>query len=178
MKTLKKIVLAVLLIPIVLVLVSFFLPSSYRVERSATIRAKPEAIFAQINTVKRWTEWTAWTTNKYPDMTMAFSGPEAGVGANYSWAGKSTGQGSLTLTQSEPGKGIGYNLNFENGKYLSKGGITLAASGDSVTVTWFNGGDLGWNPISRIFGLLMDKMMGPDFEEGLRSLQRAVETKP
>ena len=46
-----------------------------------------------------------------------------------------------------------------------------------MKVTWFNQGDLGWNPVSRYFGLLMDKMMGPDFEEGLENLRRKAESK-
>ena len=69
MKTLKKIILAVLLIPILLVVVSLFLPAQYRVERTATINARPDAVFAQINTLKQWPEWTAWTVAKwYPSL--------------------------------------------------------------------------------------------------------------
>ena len=36
-------------------------------------------------------------------------------------------------------------------------------------------GDLGSNPINRYFGLIMDRMMGPDFEEGLNTLKGKVE---
>jgi len=177
MKALKKILLIVLLIPIALVVVSLFLPSTYRVERRVTISAKPGAVFAPINMLKQWPEWTAWTVAKYPDMKVSFAGPEAGVGASYSWEGQSTGQGTLKITRSEADKGISYDLNFENGKYLSKGAITLEPSGESVEVTWSNEGDLGWNPVSRFFGLFMDQMMGPDFEEGLRNLRQRVEGK-
>lgn len=177
MKSLKKVILAVLLIPVLLVIVSLFLPSKYRVERSVTMQAKPDAVFTHLNTLKKWPEWTAWTVEKYPDMKISFAGPEAGVGAIYSWEGKSTGQGTLKITRSEPNKGIGYDLNFENGKYVSTGDIALEPAGDSVKVTWSNEGNLGWNPISRFFGLFMDKMMGPDFEEGLRNLQKKVEMK-
>lgn len=177
MKALKKVVLIVLLIPIALVIVSLFLPSTYRVERRVTMSARPAAVFPHINTLKQWPEWTAWTVAKYPDMKMSFTGPEVGVGASYSWEGQSTGRGTLKITRSEPERGIGYDLDFENGKYVSKGAITLEPSGESVSVTWSNEGDLGWNPVSRFFGLFMDKMMGPDFEEGLRNLQKKVEVK-
>jgi uncharacterized protein YndB with AHSA1/START domain len=176
-KTLKKIILAVLLIPILLVVVSLFLPARYRVERTATIKAKPDAVFAQINTLKQWPEWTAWTVAKYPDMKISFAGPEAGVGATYTWDGQSTGHGTLKITCSEPVKEIAYDLDFDHGKHISKGTITLEPSGESLKVTWVNEGDLGWNPVSRVFGLLMDRMMGPDFEEGLRNLEKRVEAK-
>ena len=177
MKALKKIILVVLLIPIALVIVSLFLPSKYRVERRVTMNAKPGAVFPRINTLKQWPEWTAWTVAKYPDMKVSFSGPEAGVGAGYNWAGQSSGRGALKITRSDPDKGIGYDLDFEGGKYVSKGDITLEPSGEAVSVIWSNEGDLGWNPVSRFFGLFMDKMMGPDFEEGLRNLQKKVEAK-
>jgi len=174
---LKKIVLVALLIPIVLLLVSLFLPSRYRVERTMMIGTTPGAVFTQINTLKTWPEWTAWTVAKYPDMQTSCTGPEAGVGATYTWQGKSTGHSTLKITRSEPDKGIGYDLDFENGKYLSSGAILLEPSGDAVKVTWSNEGDLGWNPVSRYFGLLMDRLMGPDFEECLRNLKRRFEFK-
>jgi hypothetical protein len=177
MKPFKKIILAVLLIPIVLVVGSLFLPAQYRVERAIVINANPAAVFAQVNTLKHWPEWTAWKVAKYPDMQVSFSGPEAGVGATYTWDGKSTGHGTLKITQSEPDRAIAYDLAFDHGKYVSTGGINIAPSGDAVTVTWFNEGDLGWNPVSRVFGLFMDKMMGPDFEEGLRNIQKTAEAK-
>ena len=66
MKVLKKVVLLVLLIPIALVVVSLFLPSTYRVERRVTMNAKPGAVFPHINSLKQWPEWTAWTAAKYP----------------------------------------------------------------------------------------------------------------
>jgi hypothetical protein len=177
MNALKKAILAVLLIPIALVIVSFLLPSTYRVERRVTMNAKPAVVFTHLNNLKQWPEWTAWTVAKYPDMKVSFAGPEAGVGASYSWEGKSSGRGTLKITRSEPDKSIGYNLDFENGKYVSNGAIMLEPTGESVTVIWSNEGNLGWNPVSRFFGLFMDKMMGPDFEDGLRDLQKMVEAR-
>jgi hypothetical protein len=60
---------------------------------------------------------------------------------------------------------------------VSQGGIEFEKSGDGLRIVWFNEGDLGWNPVSRYFGLLMDRMMGPDFEEGLTKLQKRAEGK-
>ena len=47
--------------------VGLFLPSHYRVERSVTIRAKPGAIYAQINNFKNWLQWTAIPRQMGPD---------------------------------------------------------------------------------------------------------------
>jgi Polyketide cyclase / dehydrase and lipid transport len=177
MTLLKKLLLAVMVIPIAIIILSLFLPSKYRVERTVVMRAKADAVYAHVSTLKHWPDWTAWTTNKYPDMKNSFSGPESGVGATYHWEGQSSGSGVLKLIRVEPGKRLDYELNFENGKHVSTGAIVIEPEGETLKVTWFNEGSLGWNPVSRIFGLLMDGMMGPDFEEGLRKLQQRFESK-
>lgn len=176
MTTFKKVLLIVLLIPIILVIVSVFLPSHYRVVRSIQISARPEAIFTNINTLKTWPEWTAWTVERFPDMKTSFAGPDSGAGATYTWEGKTSGRGELKLTRSNPDR-IEFDLDFEQGKYVSKGSIAIEPSGGSVKVIWTNEGDLGWNPVSRYFGLFMDKLMGPDFEKGLQNLKERVEPK-
>ena len=175
MKALKKIAIVILVIPIVLLLVSFLLPSRYEVTRTVSMKASADGVFAEINTLKSWTNWTAWTKAKYPDMEVTFAGPESGVGATYSWEGKSTGQGTLTITKSEPGKRVDYDLSFQQGKFKSTGAITIAPAGEMLNVTWSNTGELGSNPINRYFGLMMDKMIGPDFQDGLRNLREMVE---
>ena len=175
MKILKRVLLVVVVLVVLFLLIGLFLPSRYRVERSVVVRARPAAIYGQISHFKNWLQWTAWNQTKYPDMQVKFDGPESGVGAGYSWEGKSTGQGSIKFTRAEQGKGISYDLDFEQRKYKSFGSITLEPSGESVKVTWSNEGELGANPINRYFGLMMDRMMGPDFEEGLNNLKRKVE---
>src|SRR5262245_37252349 len=71
MKTFKKVVLVILLIPVVILIASLFLPSKYHVERSLEMRAKPDAIFAQVSGLRNRTNWTAWTVAKYPDMQVS-----------------------------------------------------------------------------------------------------------
>jgi hypothetical protein len=178
MKVLKILTLILLLLPVGLLLVSFFLPSKYRVVRSISMKAPAEIVFAHINSLNTWPTWTAWTVARYPDMQLSFSGPDSGVGATYTWSGKSSGQGTLTIIRSEPAKEIGYELVFENGKFKSHGAITLEPANDHLNVTWTNEGDLGSNPIARYFGLMMDRRMGSDFMQGLVNLKQKFEAAP
>ena len=172
---LRRLLFVILLLPVLLVLVSLFLPSRYRVERSLAMKARPETIFALINTPRSWPEWTVWTVARFRDMKVSFSGPDAGVGAAYAWEGKSSGNGLLKITSSDSTNGIAYDLEFER-RYFAKGSISLQPSADSVRVTWVNTGELGWNPVSRFFGVFfVDKRMGPDLEVGLWNLKRKVE---
>jgi hypothetical protein len=175
MRFLKRAILALVVLIALLVVIGFLLPSKYRVERSVTMRASPDKIFALVNTLKTWPDWTAWNTQRYPDMKTTFTGPDAGVGAQYDWTGKEVGTGFLKITASDPNKGIEYDLNFEDSP--TNGSITMAPTADGVKVTWANWGDLGMNPVGRYFGLLMDRFMGPDFETGLNNLKKKVESQ-
>jgi hypothetical protein len=160
---------------VTLLAVSLILPRQYRVERRVVIDAKAKDIFPLLNSLKKWPTWTAWTKERDPSLTVNFEGAEEGVGAVYLWAGDKTGAGRMTVARSDPARGVWYDLDYEHGKYLSKGAITFEAAGEGTEVIWYNGGELGRNPVRRYFGLFMDRMLGPDFEAGLSNLKRIVE---
>jgi hypothetical protein len=172
---LKKIVLVVLLVPVALVVVSLFLPSRYRVERSVVVRAQPAAIYPWLAQFPRWPQWAPWTTNRDPSLVYSYSGATEGKGAIQSWTSTKDGPGTMTLTAADPQSGVEFELNFNQGQWISRGAIRMQAESEGTRVTWHNQGDLGWNPVARYFGLLFDGMMGKDFETGLSNLQTRVE---
>jgi hypothetical protein len=176
MKLWKKLLLGLLALVVLLVVVGFFLPSRTRVERSVNIRATPEALFPRVATLTRWPEWTAWTTNRFPDMRTSFSGAASGVGAMMKAEGKSSGDGTVTITRAEPAKGIWYDLDFEHGTQLFHGSITFDTATDGMKVTWVIETDMGANPFKRWAGLVLDKLMGGDMAAGLANLKQRVES--
>ena len=176
MKLLKKILLLVGVLLVVLVVVSQFLPSTFHVERSVVIAAKSEAIHSWVGNLKKWPEWTAWTVAKDPSVVYSYEGPEEGVGAISKWEGKKMGQGQMKVVESDAAKGLKCELSFDHGKYLSIGTIAYAAMEGGTKVTWSMHGNVSRNPLDRFFSLLMDKMGGPDFEEGLANLKKKAET--
>lgn len=177
MRLIKGIFFFFLAAVIVLMVVGFALPSNYQVSRSIIINQSPDAVFKKIAVLQEWPRWTAWNSQRFPKMEVSFSGPEMGVGASYFWTGEDSGSGSLVITASDPATGIEYDLDIENGKYVSQGSIKMQQEGDSVRVVWTNAGELGNNPLNRYFGLLMDSFMGPDFAKGLSNLKVLVETE-
>jgi hypothetical protein len=182
-KTFVKIGAVLALIAMVIFVIPFGLPAQYSVVRTVTIDAPPAAIHPSVNTLKEWPQWSAWTTEKYPDMKITYSGPESGVGAVNEFEGKSIGgSGKFEITKSHPDEGIEYKLEFHQGATTlsSTGGIKYEPDeGKGTKVTWSNEGELGWNPISRWCGALglMDRAMGPDFESGLANLKKKVEAE-
>jgi carbon monoxide dehydrogenase subunit G len=177
MKTLKNIALVVLLLVVLLVLVSFMLPSQVHVERALTINAPPEKVFEQINTLKNWEKWSPWHKLD-PNMKLEYEGAPAGVGAKYTWESqqRNVGSGSLAITQSTTNYLIQTAMDF-GGQGQAKGTFKLEKEQAATKVTWSMDSDLGKSPIAKFFGLLMDKMVGPDFEKGLNNLKSVSEAK-
>jgi len=177
MKTFKKVVVWILAIILVLILVSYVLPKTYKVDRSVTIKARPELVYDITSNFNKWKLWIPWT--KAVDSTAVFEliGKEGQAGTIWKWNGKVLGSGQMTSTAYTPGQQMDYDLEFDNGKYKSKGKILIEKNADSCKVTWSDEGDLGYNPISRYFGLFMDRILGPDFVKGLTKLKSVCEAR-
>ncbi len=176
MKFLKILLLIVIVIAIVLVGVSFLLPSSFVVERTTTVNAPGDSIYALVGHVDRWPEWTAWTKERYPSVKYTYGDKTEGVGAESNWT-MDEGNGSMVLTSASPDSGIAYTLTFE-GAAPSAGAISWAEQDSATVVTWRASGDL--DMIGKLFVAAlggMDALMGPDFETGLANLKSKVEAE-
>ena len=168
MKTLKTILLTLLSIIALLFVISVFLPSIQKVERSISFKGNADSVFKNINTLKSWNKWSYWQLIE-PTMQIQYLGPEAGIGATQTWTGKD-GKGKLTIVESVAPRVVAYQLQFEDFTPMN-GYFEIDANSDSsVTVNWIMQADAGNNPLMKYFGLMMDRMMGPDFEAGLKNL--------
>ena len=173
----KKLVLILVGMIVVLGLIGLVLPDEYRVERSAVIGAEPGAVHAEVLNLETWPEWSAWTRKRDPDCEWTFEGV-AGTGSVMTWKGPELGEGQLKITANDPPKSLLYDLAFDGGKYLSRGGLTFEQQADGGTkITWFNEGKLGADPISKYMGLMMDSVLGKEFEQGLEGLKSRLERR-
>jgi effector-binding domain-containing protein/uncharacterized protein YndB with AHSA1/START domain len=181
MKILKNILLGLGAIIVLLIVVSFFLPSKARVERSTTINASPEVVFAHIKDLKTWNKWSPWA-KKDSTMTNTFDGPDGEVGQKSIWKSEEVGNGSMLITELVPNEKLVTKLEFD-GRDGGTGTLQLEAVGDSTKVTWSLDADLEntptlMKPMSKYFFLTLDGMVGGDFEEGLKLLKELVESTP
>ena len=154
-------------------------PTPYRVTRSRTIAAPAAELHARINDFHRWMDWSPWEGID-PAMERTFSGPDAGVGATYSWSGnKKAGSGTMRILESEPGRLVRIALHFEK-PFRSDNTITFTvtpAGDDRATVEWaMDGEHAGIMKIMSKF-MSMDTMIGKDFEKGLAQLDAAATAK-
>src|SRR5688572_25047652 len=87
-------------------------PDSFRVQRSASIKAPPEKIFALVNDLHRHTAWSPWE-KKDPAMKRTHSGAASGKGAVYEWDGnKEIGAGRMEIADSSPPNRLLLKMDF------------------------------------------------------------------
>jgi hypothetical protein len=156
---------------VVLLVVGFFLPGHYRVERSTTVAARPSQIFPLVVDLKAWSKWGVWFARD-PQMKVSYSPVTSEVGSWSQWSSKSQGDGKMTISMIRPGEDFEYKMEFPDMGMVSRGTVGLAPASDASTrVTMTMEGDLGHSPMNRWFGIFMDRLVGPDFEAGLANLK-------
>lgn len=176
MTVLKKIVLGVGVLIALVVVVGLFLPKQYKVERSILINAQPEEIYPDVVDLRAWQNWGVWF-QRDPSMEIDYSGPDRAIGMMSSWKSVTEGNGEMKITDLEHNKKVVYSLAFPDWEMGSTGSLVISPAGEATKVTWVDSGDVGNNIINRYFVLMMDGMIGPDFEMGLENLKTVVENK-
>ena len=174
MKLMLRILAGLAVFVVALVVAAYLLPRHYRVERSTVINAPVAKIFPRVADMRGWKGWTVWH-ERDPNIKNDYSPEQGVVGAWSAWESKKEGNGRATLTAIETGQRLVYRLEFPDLGMVSTGTFVFAAEGNATKVTWSDEGDLGMNPMSRWFGLFLDKMLGADFEAGLAKLKRTTE---
>ena len=174
MKILRRILLFLLCIILFAAATGLILPRKVCVERSLIIQARPYRIFAWINALDKWKQWSPLLQSD-TSMQLIYSGPKAGAGSSLKWIShdKNIGSGTLTIMSSVPYDSLRVIIDFiDHGK--SAAFFRLKESGTKTKVSWSIESDLGMNPLSRWIGLFSDRLIGPDLEKGLSDLDLLV----
>jgi len=151
-------------------------PDSFSVQRTATIHAPPDKVFALVNDFHRWSEWSPWEKLD-PEMKRSFGGPAAGVGATYAWTGNSkVGEGRMEILKAAPASQLEIQLDFIKpfeGHNIAE--FTLTPQGENTQVLWVMHGPAPF--VSKLMGVFvsMDSMIGKDFEAGLANMKATAE---
>jgi len=176
---LKKIAIALAAIVVIFAAVVALQPAAFRIERSATVAAPPEAAFALVNDFHNWETWSPWEKLD-PAMKKSFEGASSGTGAIYAWAGNSkVGEGRMTVLESRPHELIRIKLEFlKPFASTHTAEFTFKPEGGQTVVTWSMFGNN--NFMAKAFGLFvdMDQLIGKDFENGLAQMQAVAANPP
>jgi len=174
---LKRILVVLVALLIVLAVIGMLLPRNVRVERSVTIDRPASLIFAVVNSFQLFSKWSPWQTLD-PNMHQTTEGARDGVGARLVWSGNDkVGSGTQVITAATPDQSVASDIDF--GKMgTAKSTVLLVPQGSSTRVTWRLDMDMGASPVAHYFGLMMDGMIGKDYDKGLGRLKTLMESMP
>jgi uncharacterized protein YndB with AHSA1/START domain len=154
-------------------------PNEFKVERTATMNAPAEVVFAQINDFHNWEAWSPWSKLD-PNAKNTFEGAPQGEGAAFAWDGNDEiGAGKMTILESKPNELIRMKLEFTRPMQdESMTDFTFQENDGKTTVNWQMYGDHTFMSKAMCMFMDMDKMVGTSFDEGLASIKKIVESKP
>jgi len=150
-------------------------PDTFRIQRSALINAPQETVHGILSDLRRGAEWSPYE-KKDPTMKKSFSGPATGPGAMMEWDGNNDiGAGKLTIANATPSK---ITINLDMIKPMAASNVVeydLAPQGNATNLTWSMHGPMTiFSKVLCTF-MNMDRMVGSDFEQGLRDLKALAE---
>lgn len=178
MKILKFLLLGLAALIALVVIVGLFLPDSVHLERDTVIQAPPSTVFALLNSFKRANDWSPWAQID-PEAVYTHSGPDQGVGAKNSWQSEhpDVGVGSQEITESTPYESIKMYLDF-GPQGDANAFFDLTPKDGGTHVSWGFDSEFGMNIVGRYFGLVLEGILGPQYEEGLANLKTLAESLP
>ncbi len=172
----KKIALGFLGVVVLLLAFAATKPDTFRIERTTSIKAPPEKVFALVDDFHAWGSWSPWEKMD-PSMQRTYSGAPSGVGAIYAWEGNGkVGSGRMEITEATSASKVVVKLDFLKpfeGHNVAE--FTFVPQGDTTTVTWAMHGPSPY--LSKVMSIFvsMDSLIGKDFESGLANMKSAAE---
>ncbi|WP_299726632.1 SRPBCC family protein [uncultured Tateyamaria sp.] len=149
---------------------SLLLPRHVHVERQATLSAAPEAVLALAASNTGYQQFNPYLSAD-PALKIDPFGPATGVGSGFAFDGKD-GTGTQVVAEVRA-DAVRYDIDLGPMGQPTQTIATRSVDG-GVLVTWSMDADMGFNPVGRVMGLFLDRMIGNTFEQGLGNLATAL----
>src|SRR5882757_5057016 len=174
---LRKILIGVAAVIVVFVVVVATRPAAFHIERSASVAAPPEVVFAQVNDFHAWSAWSPWEKLD-PQLKRSYEGAAAGPGSMYGWTGNDkVGEGRMTIEKSDKPSLVVIKLEFlKPFAATNTATFTFDRAPEGTKVTWAMDGTNNFMAKAASLFMDMDKMIGGDFDRGLAAMKTVAET--
>ncbi|MEM6384731.1 MAG: SRPBCC family protein [Pseudomonadota bacterium] len=147
-------------------LFALLLPRKVVVSRQADVEMCPEDVIARVASTEGFQTFNPYFTTD-PDLKITPFGPAEGKGSGFRFEGKE-GKGTQTVIDVTATR-VTHLIDLgAMGKPVQT--IEAKAMDKGARITWTVTSDMGFNPIFRIFGLFMDRMLGKTYELGLNNI--------
>ena len=149
-----------------IILIAMLLPRRVVVTRQAIVALRPEDVITRVASTEGFQTFNPYCTTDL-DLKISAFGPSEGVGSGFRFEGKE-GKGTQTVTEVTPTR-VTHLIDLgAMGKPVQT--IEAKSTDTGTRVTWTVTSDMGYNPVFRIFGLFMDRMLGKIYELGLKNI--------
>ncbi|MEM6532162.1 MAG: SRPBCC family protein [Myxococcota bacterium] len=175
MKIVKGIVIAVAALVLSVFVVALLLPAEQHVERSLVINAEPETLYDLVDSFERFNEFSPWF-ERDPQVKTIIEGPASGVGHTMRWDSEKddVGKGVQEIIEVDPPRMVKSRLDFGFGEPPTAAWTFERVDG-GTKATWSLDSTFESDFIGRYFGVMLDGMVGPDYERGLENLKKTAE---
>lgn len=175
MKLLKILGIGLVLLIAVYVVLCVVGPKSMNTERSVTVNASAEEVFALVSDYNQWGKWSPWQKND-PNMKPEVVGNPGTIGHKMSWKSDSQGSGEQSISDIVPNQKVTSALKFDGWDGVSYATFNITPEGAGTKVTW----DMKGDDVAFMFrGLMLvmggADMIGKDYENGLASIKEICE---
>jgi ribosome-associated toxin RatA of RatAB toxin-antitoxin module len=178
MRLIKMFLFVILGLMVVLTIIGLLIPSSVKISRGVMIDADSVTVYNMINDVNTWKNWYPWITTD-SGVLVQISPQTTGRGSFFKWTSfNKKSAGTITVTMVKPQLiGLHYDIKELN---PADGGfriMTVNTDNKQTQVQWFMEYKLKWYPWERFYGIFIDYMIGPVFDQGLQNLKTLVEKR-
>jgi uncharacterized membrane protein len=177
MRILQNIFLGIIALVAAMVVVSFFLPEKYTVEKSIHINAPVDIVFQQINDFRNWEKWS-YFANPDPKWKTGSGNWTFGKDAGLRWKSEKLSNGQLKIIESIPNKKILFHFDYDE---TDKGGNALyffKQENDGTTATFRLEFPIPLTPKDKFENIFFEKENSePQFDYSLEYLKRISERK-
>ncbi|MCB0552653.1 MAG: SRPBCC family protein [Phaeodactylibacter sp.] len=175
MRALKIILVVLAALLGIFLLLGLIAPKEVSTSQSIVVNAPPQVAFNVVNDLTTWDSWSPWKEND-PTIANVMGEITAGEGAYFTWTSENSGNGKMTITESQPNESIKMVVDFD-GQGAADGPFTFKAVDNGTEVTWgfYSKFPFPWNAML----LFQDFQKGleKDYQRGLELLKGVVEEK-
>lgn len=177
MKALKIIGIVIGILIALVLLLGAIAPKGFKTARSITIDAPVEQVFSTVNDLKTWEKWSP-RKEMDPGMVITMGEKSVGSGASYTWKGKASGSGKMTILEAKPSSKITVEVAFDRmGMGKATAPWTFDMTPEGTYVTWGFDSKMPYPRNAMLLFMDMGEAVGKDFEVGLSKLKTLLETK-
>jgi effector-binding domain-containing protein/uncharacterized protein YndB with AHSA1/START domain len=178
MKTLKTILIVLVVLIAVTFISTLFMPENKVISRSIEIEAPVETVFNQTNDLKNWKAWSPW--HKMDTLQVVkYSENTVGEGAWQTWKSekRSVGEGKMTILESVANEKIRMGLSFKDWD-SSESVYLFETVGEKTKMTITMAMESGNNPIKKLTTFVFSGMLSKQFDDALAGIKVVAENAP